>query len=314
MKTTPFHEYQLSQLMLGTVQFGESYGIANKTGQPSYKKVCEILEYAAENGVNCLDTAYAYGQSEEVLGRALCELHLADKMVVVSKVPLLAENLKPDEAERLIEKAVQISLKRLQMDFLPIYLFHNENNSDYADSLLKIKEKGLARHIGISVNSPEMARRAVDCENYEAVQIPTSILDQRYIKSGVMLKTAKRGLALFVRSVYLQGLLFLPENELPEQLKPVISVRRVLEQTARKEKMSLAELAARFVMSLDGVHCLVMGMETLEQLKENIALFDEGPLEVQLRDEILESVLVLPDEVIVPALWPKATVAKPFKA
>jgi aryl-alcohol dehydrogenase-like predicted oxidoreductase len=61
MKTTAFHEYNLSQFMLGTVQFGQPYGIANKIGRPSYQAVLDILKYAVEQGVNCLDTAAAYG-------------------------------------------------------------------------------------------------------------------------------------------------------------------------------------------------------------------------------------------------------------
>ena len=305
MKITTFHEYNLSQFMLGTVQFGKSYGIANKTGRPSYQTVMEILGCAAKNGVNCLDTASAYGDSEEVLGRAMRELGMTDKTVVVSKVPAMDDKLNQAQADNFVEQAVRKSLKRLQLNILPIYLFHQERDMIYADSLRKMKEKGLVKHIGVSVNSPDGALKAIRSGYFEAIQVPTSILDQRYFKTGIFHEARRKNIALFVRSVYLQGLLFLPENEIPAELAAVIAVRRRLEQLAANANMSLAQLAARFVMSLEGVSCLVLGLETIDQLQANLKLFRHGPLSEELLHDVLEAVPQLPDSVIVPSLWPK---------
>ena len=80
MLTSTWNNEQLSRLMLGTVQFGMPYGVANRTGQPSYPDVVAILAAAVEGGVNCFDTAAAYGTSEDVLGRALRELGIADRV------------------------------------------------------------------------------------------------------------------------------------------------------------------------------------------------------------------------------------------
>jgi len=305
MKNYAFREYNLSQFMLGTVQFGANYGIANQAGRPSYQTVLKILECAATNGVNCLDTAPAYGDSEKIIGRAIRELGIADKMTVVTKMPVMDDNLKPAEADRLIRQGVEASLKNLQLDVLPIYLFHKESNAAYADSLLLMKEKGLVKHAGVSVNSPEWALKTVRSGNFEAIQLPTSILDQRYLKQGVFQEAKTRGIALFVRSVYVQGLLFLPENEMPAELSAVMETRRRLEQIAAKANMSLAELAACFVMSLEGASCLVMGLETLEQLQDNLKLFEQESLSAELFRNIFENVPQLPDNVIVPHLWPK---------
>src|SRR3989304_2505652 len=86
MRTVKFSDLQLSQMMLGTVQFGLNYGIANKKGQPSYKTARDIIACAYESGVNCLDTSPGYGASEEVIGKALVELGISDKIIVVSKI------------------------------------------------------------------------------------------------------------------------------------------------------------------------------------------------------------------------------------
>ncbi len=306
MITKNFHVYSLSQFMLGTVQFGVNYGIANQVGKPSYQSVLKILEHAVANGVTCLDTAAAYGDSEKVIGRAIRELGITDKMVVVTKTPHLADNLMPADADIAVRKGVENSLKNLRLDALPIYLLHKESNAIYADSVQKLKQMGLVKHIGISVNSPEWALKAIRSGTFEAIQLPTSILDQRYLKAGVFHEAERAGIALFVRSVYLQGLVFLPEDKIPAELRAVIEVRRRLEQLAVKSKLSLSELAARFIMSLEGVYCLVMGLETIEQLRDNLMLFAQGPLDSGLLDEIYKAVPQLPDVVLKPWLWQNA--------
>ena len=305
MKNTIFHGYNLSRFMLGTVQFGQSYGIANKTGQPPYQAVLKILEYALENGVNCLDTAAAYGDSEEVIGKVLQELRLTGQMVVVTKVPPVDDNLPAAKADYVVEQSVVSSLQRLRLDVLPLCLFHNERNAVYADSLLKMKEKGLVKHVGVSVNSPGGALNALRSGKFEALQVPTSILDHRYYRAGIFIEAKRRGMALFVRSVYLQGLIFMPEQEIHPQLAPVIEVRKRLEKIAAEAGLSLADLAVRFVMGLEGADCLVMGLETLEQLQANLKVFAHGPLNPGLMRAVMEAVPQLPDNVIVPALWPK---------
>lgn len=306
MKTTLFSGYNLSQFTLGTVQFGQSYGIANKTGRPSFEAVCKILEQALAGGVNCLDTAASYGESEEVIGKALEELDIAGQMVVVTKVAAMDDDLQPARADYLVEQSVVSSLQRLRLDVLPLCLFHAEHNAVYADSLLKMKEKGLVEHVGISVNSPEWALKAVRSGTFEAMQIPTSLLDLRYHRQGVFIEAKRRGMALFVRSVFLQGLVFLPEPEIPAQLAPVIEVRRRLEKIAAGAGMGLADLAVRFVMGLEGADCLVMGLETLEQLQANLKVFAQGPLGPELMRAVMDAVPQLPDNVIVPFLWPPA--------
>lgn len=306
MKKTLFHEYNLSQFMLGTAQFGTGYGIANKSGRPSYQTVLKILECAAANGVNCLDTAPAYGDSEKIVGRAILELGIADKMTVVTKAPHLNDNLKPAEVDQMVRQSVETSLKNLQLDVLPLCLFHKESNAVYADALLRLRDQGLVKHVGISVNSPEWAGKTVRSGSFEAIQLPTSILDQRYLKNGIFHEAKQNGIALFVRSVYLQGLLFLPEAEMPVELRPVISVRHRLEKLAEKAGISLAELAVRFVLSLPGVKCLVMGLETMRQLEDNLKLFAQGRLSAEMLHDVMNAVPQLPDSVIVPSLWPAA--------
>lgn len=296
----------VSQMMLGTVQFGLPYGIANRTGQPSYAQVLGIIEAAAAGGVNCLDTAAAYGTSEEVLGRALRELGLAERMLVVTKVRPLSppELADAGAAYRAIGESVEESRRRLQLDCLPLVLFHREADVKYRYVLAELKERGLIRMYGVScdhVAGPAVA--FAETEGIAALQIPGNVLDRRHQRSGVFQSAASRGVAVFIRSVYLQGLLLMPEAAVPERQKMVVPVRRRLTQLAADAGMTLAELAIRYMGSQDGVTCVVVGCETIEQVRANVAMFNGGSLDAGFVREIEAAVPDLPANIISPGLW-----------
>ena len=305
MQTTPFYEYRLSRLMLGTVQFGIAYGIANKTGQPSYRAVCDILACAAEGGVNCLDTASAYGTSEETLGRALAELRLADRMLVVTKVASIPDASWSRAAiESHIEKSVRTSLQRLRLEVLPVCLFHLEADWRYADILLKLKERGLIRHVGCSVMTPAATRTILDSGQAEAIQLPVNLLDQRWRQAGIFKAAAQGRVPLFARSVYLKGLLLLPEAEIPAVLAEAIPVRRRLQALAQSLGMSFLELAVRYVLGLEGITCTLVGVDSVEQMRENLDLFSRDLLPLEVMQTIAVLVPILPDIILKPNLWP----------
>lgn len=306
MEKVQFAEFELSKLMLGTAQLGLRYGIANKVGQPNYEEAKAIIAAAFESGVNCFDTAANYGESEEVIGRALDELGIKDQVIIVSKILPMADGLTASEADRIVEESVTQSLKKLRLHVLPICLFHADNNFvEYAESLVRLKERKLVQYIGVSVNFPEIALKAIQTGNAEAMQLPTSILDQRFIRLGIFDEGAKRCIGLFVRSVYLQGLLFLPEEEVLPELVDVIPVRRELQRLAYQAGMSLSELAIRFLLSIQGITCLVVGAESVEQVIDNARLVSQAPLTPDLVAAVSNAVPDLPETILFPRRWSK---------
>jgi aryl-alcohol dehydrogenase-like predicted oxidoreductase len=302
-----FRGLELSTLMLGTVQFGLPYGIANRTGQPSFADVVAILAAAVEAGVNALDTAAIYGTSEEVLGRAIAELGLRDTLIVESKVTQMAdEGIGAKEADAIVERSVTQSLRLLRLERLPFCVFHLERNFlRYADSLLRLREKGLVQHVGSSVNFPDPALEILRSGKAEVIQMPTSILDHRFLRKGVPAAARYASAALFVRSIYLQGLLLMEEKDVASEHAAVIPIRRTLDGIAREAGMGRAELATRYVLSLPGVTCAVVGVETVRQMRENAALFERGPLDAELCARIEEAVPDLPDAILFPGNWSK---------
>lgn len=297
-----------SRLMLGTVQFGLSYGVANRVGQPDYQDVVEIVAAALEGGVNAFDTAAAYGTSEEVLGRVLHELGMTEHVVVVTKVRSLTpdELVDPGLAGLAIEKSVAESRRRLRLDCLPFVLFHRESDAVHMDLLKRLQAKGWLRQMGVSCdNSPGPAAGFAAMPAVGALQIPASILDRRHLQAGSFTAASVHGVAVFVRSVYLQGLLVMPEHEIPASLQAVVPVRRALAGVATAAGMTLAELAVRYMLGQPGVTSVLTGVETVSQIRENVILFGRGPLPPDVLAAVNAVVPELPHTILTPGLWPQ---------
>jgi len=294
---------KLSKLMLGTVQFGIDYGIANTEGKPSYEKARDIISAAFAAGVNCLDTAAAYGNSEEIIGRALKELGLGAKVLVITKV-LPINNLAAKEAEDFIFGSIRNSMAKLGRDVLDGCLFHREDDVKYMDILHKAKDKGLIKKAGLSLNSAAFIDAALG-SGAEYCQLPFNILDKRFTSTNFIGKAKSKGMALFSRSVYLQGLLLIPENKIIKELQDVIPVRRKLEALAAEKGLAAAELYMRFVLAHGEIDSILTGVDNLKQLQENLLLCNKGPLDAVTMRRIDEMVPIFPEEIIRPSRWPK---------
>ncbi len=121
-----------NKLVLGTVQLGLDYGIANKTGKPTPSEAIEIMEYAVENGVLYFDTAYSYGYSEIIIGKFLnIDKSYRDKVSIITKMPPL-NSKELDEGN--INDYFFESLRKLGQESIYCYMVHNfgdiEKNCD----------------------------------------------------------------------------------------------------------------------------------------------------------------------------------------
>ncbi|MBO4492550.1 MAG: aldo/keto reductase [Lentisphaeria bacterium] len=276
-----------SKLMLGTVQFGMNYGVANTTGKPSFETVKAILKEAYDGGINALDTAPEYGDSEEVIGKALKELGLTDSLKIVTKIPRLPADADP---EKFICDSLRGSLKRLQKEVISAALFHVEDDGIYLDVLKSMKEKGLILSAGISLNTQAHKE---DGGSADCLQIPCSILDHRFDSCF-----NRGGRHCFIRGVYLQGMLLMPAEK--------VFVKEVLSRRMKLEKLGIpmAELALRYLFAKPGSKSILTGVETVEQLRENLRIAGMEPLTEDVLTEIDKIVFPPLDEICVsPWMW-----------
>lgn len=251
------------KITLGTVQFGIQYGISNTHGVPSDSELESIFSVASELGIQQLDTAKAYGNAEERIGQLS-----NSKFDIITKFPNL-------DSEKDLELALSESLQKLNVSFIYGYLVHNADvliqNPSLWEVLLEAKKEGKIKKIGYSLYTTEQLERLLDLNCIpDLVQLPYSILDRKFEKQLSILK--QLGTEVHVRSVFLQGLYFMNPNELPEKLQPLQDSLLELKNLCIENNVSVGEVALNYVISNPNIDKLVIGIETAEQLRENINL------------------------------------------
>ena len=170
-----------SKVAIGTVQFGLHYGIGNLEGKTDSTEVSKILKTAYSEGISVLDTAQAYGHSEQVIGR----LH-ENRFKIISKI-----NPSPGDPKS-IELFVQESLDSLKLKSLYGLLFHSASsaiqNPRMVADLKGFQERGIIQKLGFSVYTPDELNRLINKYGKpDIIQIPFSHLDQRFDRIAMSL-------------------------------------------------------------------------------------------------------------------------------
>lgn len=303
---------RISKYTMGTVQLGLSYGIANHDGKPDAQRSRRMLDTAARLGINTLDTAVDYGNSEEVIGGYFKESPArAEHFITVTKFKIRPEDgVSPAEIEKQVFGFLHGSLGRLGLQRIPILLLHTADDMfQYGDSvpnaLRKAKEEGLIERAGVSVYSGEEISLMLRDGLYEAVQVPMNIFDQRLIRDGSVARMAEKGILVFVRSVFLQGLFFMEPDRLPCNLRAAADPLRGLRSLAGEMGLSVSQLAIAYMRDVPGVTSLVIGAETQEQIEQNAALLETPALSPDRIRKIGDLFQGIPNHILNPYSWDK---------
>ena len=288
------------KLALGTAQFGLKYGIANQQGQVSRDEAKATLDLARTSDMDTLDTAIAYGDSEQRLG----EIGIQDWQVV-SKLPAIPEDC--DDIAKWMIAAVQDSLGRLRVEKLHGLLLHQpqqllEKNGDKLyRALQQLKRDGLVQKIGISIYDP--SELDILCNRYQLdlVQAPFNIMDQRLIATGWLSRLAGQGTELHVRSVFLQGLLLIKPNDRLRKFDRWGTLWSKWDEWLEYTGMTPLQACLRYVLSFSQISKVIVGVNNSLQLKE-ILMSAAGP-SPQIPDELRTSDL----ELVNPANWTALT-------
>lgn len=263
------HGVDISRFMLGTVQLGLNYGMANTTGKPSEEKAREILNAAYESGVTVLDTAAAYGTSEEVVGNYLKANN--HNMRVISKFKLKTE-------DPVAELKAQIENSRNLLGKVDGYMFHDadqmrRHHETVRGILEDMKATDKMAFLGSSVYTAEDVEDFLEmCPWLDMIQIPMNVLDTRIVQRGLLEELQKRGVAVVVRSVFLQGMLCM--DKVPERFDFMQPSVNEINEVARAAGMTLPQMAVAYIRDLPGVTSLVLGCETPEQVRDNAQMIN----------------------------------------
>jgi aryl-alcohol dehydrogenase-like predicted oxidoreductase len=281
-------DYRQSVLILGTAQLGMAYGIANRTGAPDDDATTRMLATARDLGITHLDTARAYGDSEQRIG-----VSAPPELSIITKVAPGAD----------VRASVDASRAALRREGPLTLLFHRASDALGGgwDELRKCLASGEADRIGVSVQSPGELDGVLDLPDLGYIQLPCNILDRRWPA-----ELDRDDLVVTVRSAYLQGLLVaggaVTWPNLPDADRDVVvaTLDRLVSDLGRDGR---ADLCIAYLRSLPWVTSLVVGAETEDQLRDNADLVRREPLTDSERNAVLAALPEMPDALLDPSRW-----------
>ncbi len=295
------------RLVLGTAQVGMPYGIANKTGQPDQAMATSIVREAWECGIRQFDTAQAYGDSEKVLGKALYELGISSKAKIITKFDPDVDHLNAKAMSRSLDQ----SLQRLGAQTLYGIMLHREEmlslwNGGLSKILRDFVFAKKVKQIGISGYTPERVIQALNTEGIDMVQLPTNILDRRFENARVFELAIKRKKQIYIRSVFLQGLLLMNPEEIPEKMTFAKSVIEKLEYLSKKCSVSQREAALGYIKESVPHVKVIFGADIPSHVRENCSSWGiKLPQSfISMAKDLFSDVN---ERILNPVLWPKST-------
>jgi aryl-alcohol dehydrogenase-like predicted oxidoreductase len=270
----------MSKLALGTVQFGLRYGIANRIGQVNVDEAKAMLVMAQAHGIQTLDTAINYGESESVLGQIG-----VSPFKVVSKLPAFAGDISSVNQWALAQTSA--SLARLGISHYASLMLHRPSQlldaigADLYRALCQLKDQGVTRKIGISVYSPAELERIIPKFDFDVVQIPFNLFDRRLLTSGCLGKLKDRGIEVHTRSTFLQGLMLMSRQDRPPQFGIWSDLWSKWDDWVAHSGLSPMQACMAYVLGIGEIDKVVIGADNSLQLLEIIeSAVPQGGIEI----------------------------------
>ncbi len=300
-----------ASFVLGTAQLGSAYGRTNAVGNLSDDAALKLLGAAYESGVREIDTARAYGLSEQRIGDFVRAHGVRDLRILTKLSPL--QEVAPDAGDAdvvsAVRRSLEASLELLHVERLPVVMLHRPDHADaFGGAILRElqrwRDAGNIGELGTSVNSPNELAQVLAHPDFRHVQLPYNLLDLRW---ETALTRESRQRTFHVRSVFLQGLLANPESAAWPGLPgydPIALARSLGEAARRLNRRNVRDLAVAYARGQVWIKGCVIGLERRDQLAENLRLFREPPLsagDIELLRELLPAV---PQSLVEPWTWP----------
>lgn len=269
------------KLILGTVQLGIPYGINNHTGQPDRMTAHQILRTAWEKGIRLLDTAESYGSAQEVIG----DFHAAQN----NRFEVITKLRHGKEPGSVIPSLIN-DIKMMKVESLYGFMFHDlelfKRNATILKDLTYLKGQGKIQRIGVSVYSNEEIEFILNYPEVNLLQMPFNMLDN-WCQRGEYLRRAKgKGIEIHVRSVFLQGLFFIPLSELPLKLNALKPYLIELHTLCSRQQISIEMAAMAYALSKPEIDRVLLGVETPDQLSSNLNQISQ----LKVSDDFFEAV------------------------
>jgi aryl-alcohol dehydrogenase-like predicted oxidoreductase len=298
---------KVSRLALGTVELGLDYGFRNSAHyrKPEINDAIRIVNRCLELGINFIDTARAYGNSEEILGVALQGKR--DEVILASKVAINEHDMaNSSQLRSSIEHSIEASLRALRVDAIDVLQIHNAqpeilSNEVILYTLEDAQKAGKIRFLGASCVGEQSANAALELPQIRTMMLPFNILDREMLPD-VFSKMQSRGVGLLARSAFLRGVLTDNLATVPDALSAVKLAAAEAAKQCLTEAHGLSELALRYCLSFDAVSTVVIGVRTLKELESNVRSAEKGALSPDCIYR-LSTIQVNNHDLVTPGTW-----------
>lgn len=294
------------QVALGTAELGMPYGFGldGHTSQPTFEEAARFVHAALNEGLRFIDTARAYGDSEEILGR--CLMGHRHNLVIATKVgPLQLAARSDAEIAADITASVEKSLRQLRTDVVDWLMLHSLNIEQirqfprFIQPLEKLHAQGKFRALGASVYHDTL-QPALEVAGLACIQLAASVIDRR--GERILADSGPQSKDFVYRSVLLRGALTGRYHSMPSSMDPLRSALAHLDILAAQAGMSLTELAYRYIAEAEGL--MLVGTTNIDELRQAVSFVERGPLSAELKDQIRLTAW-LDDRYLNPARWPQ---------
>jgi aryl-alcohol dehydrogenase-like predicted oxidoreductase len=236
----------------------------------SEEDVFEILEFIKSQDIQFLDTAAAYGTSEKRIGNYLEQQTPNCPFKIITKLDVKSVQSPVDSLKQSL-----FNLKVQQVDTIMFHSYDDFQNTKRVELDRLLDLKGISyQKLGISLYTNEQIEKVFEMDIFDVVQIPFNCLDNQNLR-GLSLKLLKsKKIEVHTRSVFLQGLFFKERSSITGNLKPLVKYLNQLDEIAKKHQIDLAALALHYSLSKPNIDGVLIGVDSILQLKQNIDLLN----------------------------------------
>lgn len=258
MLSTLLKNFMTDKIIIGTAQFGLSYGITNNK-KVNQRESHEILEYAKSKGIKFLDSAESYGNAHEIIGKYHYESDF--KFEINTKLKTIGTQVDFD-------RKLDSLLKDLNVDKINTLMLH----SSFEDVRLFEEAKSISsdrvKNFGCSIyNNSDL--KFLNLDSLDCIQLPFNLLDNINHRKEILNLLKLNAIRVDVRSVFLQGLLSSPEKISNSKLTPLLMNLKELESKL-DNTYSLKHYALCYPLMQNKIDKVIFGVDSLQQLKENL--------------------------------------------
>ncbi len=262
-----------NKVIIGTAQFGLDYGIANSVGKMKTNEIKKIINYARKNNIKNIDTAHAYGDSEQRLGKVGIK-----GFNVIIKLPATEPTYPYD---KWVKKSLNSSFKKLKINKADTVLIHNAKfllnpkmGIKIYKELKKYKNKNIINNIGVSLYSISDLKKIIKKYQIDTVLISLNIFDQRILNKEIINILKKKQIKIYTRSTFLQGLLLMPKDKLPLKFYRWKKKFNMWFNELKIKKVNAYDACLNFVLQNKDVDKTLIGIDDFGQFKD---IFKDKP-------------------------------------